>query len=105
MADRKIKCCEPVSGGSAAWSTRPQCHRNATVTRGGKPYCKQHDPENIEAKREARNKTYEERHAKERQAWARSDALREIAYAAIAWVQGGSEIAVTEAVKAWEKLP
>jgi hypothetical protein len=45
----KSKCCQTVY--PKEWHSSfhgYRCHHNATVTRNGKPYCKQHDP--VEAK-------------------------------------------------------
>lgn len=70
------KCSETVSGywGSNFMRTR-QCRCNATVTRGGKPFCWRHDPE-TKAEREAAQKE------KSRLAWEAKRPAKLAAYQA-----------------------
>ena len=53
----ETRCCEMVwdQGG---WRRYP-CTRNATVERDGEPYCGQHDPEKVAARKKARTAIYE----------------------------------------------
>lgn len=50
MAMTKHQCCQPV------WDNfhKGQCQRNGVIERDGKWYCKQHDPEAVKAKEEAK---------------------------------------------------
>lgn len=58
------------------WGHTHQCEKKAIVERGGKPYCKIHDPEYIKAKDD-------ERRAKFDKEWAEEKAYRELQNTAI----------------------
>ena len=48
------RCCQSVvKRGIGSWPQSRQCGRLSVVTRDGKPYCQQHDPPAVEARRKA----------------------------------------------------
>ena len=50
------------------------CYRDAKVERNGKPYCKMHDPERVEAKRKSQNEKWEAEFKRKQTQWAEEDA-------------------------------
>lgn len=44
QTEERVKCCGTITSGGGGLH---YCSRWAVVTRDGKPYCKQHDPERI----------------------------------------------------------
>lgn len=66
MADEKHSCSERVYSGARWDISGHPCQRNGSVERDGKWWCKQHDPEAVKARREAkRAKSNAEREADE----------------------------------------
>jgi hypothetical protein len=43
----------------AGWNNYHYCRRNGKVERDGKPYCNQHDPEKVEARRQKREQDWQ----------------------------------------------
>lgn len=64
-----------------SWGRGTPCSRHASVTRDGKPYCKQHDPVAIAERRELRDQKWQKKYDAESK-----QRLRE--HAAIAAMQG-----------------
>jgi len=53
MMSEKERCCERVhdrGDGLASVASFHPCPRSAAVERGGKPYCRQHDPEAVKVR-------------------------------------------------------
>lgn len=59
---------------TSGWRAR-RCSRKATVTRDGRQYCAQHDPERIAAEREAQARQQADKDRKVINALMRADAL------------------------------
>lgn len=98
------KCCETVFEG--AGFRRSRCSRAAKVTRNGKPYCTQHDPEKVDSRRIARNAKWDAEADARRQKEAKYAAFLKIAHAGVSAVQGTQDWQlVIDAVREWEKLP
>ena len=54
------KCSATVwQSRGAGWGSTVPCSRTGSVIRDGKHYCKQHDPEAVEAKRRARSAAWD----------------------------------------------
>lgn len=51
------RCCKLVIGEGSYLSHR--CTRQGVVERDGKPFCKQHDPEAVAARRKARDEKFD----------------------------------------------
>lgn len=56
MPDSKVLCSERVHSREVRLAAGFPCSRAAVVTREGKPYCTQHDPERIKERYEAKAK-------------------------------------------------
>lgn len=54
-----VRCSELVDDSSSMWPRSHGCSRTMKVTRDGKPYCNQHDPERVAAKRAAWEAKYQ----------------------------------------------
>lgn len=68
---RKTGYCEKTVYPPDGRGPSGQCSRRAVVERGGVHYCRQHDPEAVQARREAN-------YAKKRKQWEIEDRVREI---------------------------
>ena len=71
-----VRCSEEVFDHSYRWPRSHGCSRTMKVTRDGKPYCNQHDPEKVAAKRAAREAQYQ---AQERAKLQVRDAAKKLA--------------------------
>lgn len=59
------KCCARISYGD--WGRTRSCAKNSTINRDGNWFCKLHDPVSLKAKREARQKEWDEKYNQEKQ--------------------------------------
>lgn len=65
------KCCENVMTYVGNWPRSHQCTRNAVVIREGKPYCKQHDPDAVKARQDARKVKWDAEMERDKAHWDR----------------------------------
>ena len=70
------RCSVKISGGGT-WGSfhQHQCHRNAVVERDEQPFCKIHDPVEVEKRRKERDKKWSNQWAKEREDLRRLQAM------------------------------
>ena len=97
MIPLEERCQKRVFGGTHSWGGS-RCERRAKIVRGGKGYCKQHDPEAVKAKRDQRDKEWQERHDHER-------AQREAESARKRLVRQRSREAIEALSEIWDKPP
>ena len=71
-----VRCFELVDDNSSMWPQSHGCSRAMKVLRDGKPYCNQHDPEKVAAKRAAWEAKYQ---AKEKALLQVRDAAEKLA--------------------------
>lgn len=71
-----VRCSAIVSDRTSRWPRNYGCSRTMKVMRDGKPYCNQHDPEKVAAKRAAWEAKYQ---AKERALLQVRDAAEKLA--------------------------
>lgn len=69
------KCSAKVSTRQGAWSRFVRCSRNGVITRSGKWYCKQHDPEAVKKREEESRAKYEVERRKRRVQFAAPEML------------------------------
>ena len=74
--NNKEQCSIRVASAGTWGAFHPhQCRKVAVVTREGKLYCKIHDPEYIEAKREAREAEWDKEWTEKRARWHRDELI------------------------------
>lgn len=90
------------------------CGKPGKVVRDGVSYCTVHDPERVEARREARFAKYDERASLRKAAEAKAAAWNMIAEAAVRWSnipvdheleRCAALFELTERICDWERLP
>lgn len=105
---KMVDVCTVRVGHGRFYANRAHCSKPVTVLRDGKPYCTIHDPEYVQARRVENNRKWKEREAKQSQMYAKTDAFRAVADAAIKAVRDMNAhdpwYPVIQAVRKWESM-
>lgn len=76
MVDAEERCSQAVYRG--LWSHRSYCVRRGVVVRGGKKFCKQHDPEAVKAKKEERSRKWDAKWDAQAKQWDRENVIQSL---------------------------